>query len=362
MKQKKNIRGHVKTVAVCAILAVIGFVLDRFVGISIPLFGATSLMINVSYIPIFLAGILYGPIWGALVGGVQDILCMIIVPLGAPIWGITATTMLAGAMAGFFGRFILKINAENRGELLVPVATDAPKHKSYYVFIIFALIAYVSTVFSSATRITVGETVHDLSVWEIFTKSSEYKKAFLEITSLYETSNINETFYAWNSLSDTFEMISTMFVFALPLLALALFFCYKRKNVLAIVSSLASFIFSGVAVASLMLQIPKSLKDLPVTALFGFGSYISLAVCGLVLIFVLIETHPLKFKIAAFCAITAITTSVLNSLWLSLAMSTVGFWAYLLPRLASAVLLSAPLYSFLLYYLLVKAKWLKKML
>ena len=115
MKQKKNIRGHVKTVAVCAILAVIGFVLDRFVGISIPLFGVTSLMINVSYIPIFLAGILYGPVWGALVGGVQDILCMILVPLGAPIWGITATTMLAGAMAGVFGRFILKIKAENRG-------------------------------------------------------------------------------------------------------------------------------------------------------------------------------------------------------------------------------------------------------
>ena len=105
-QQKKDGRGYVKTVAVCAILAVMGFVLDRFVGISIPLFGVTSLMINVSYVPIFMAGILYGPIWGALVGGVQDILCMILVPLGAPIWGITATTMLAGALAGLFGRFI----------------------------------------------------------------------------------------------------------------------------------------------------------------------------------------------------------------------------------------------------------------
>ncbi|MBQ7014795.1 MAG: ECF transporter S component [Clostridia bacterium] len=361
MKQKKNIRGHVKTVAVCAILAVIGFVLDRFVGISIPLFGVTSLMINVSYIPIFLAGILYGPVWGALVGGVQDILCMILVPLGAPIWGITATTMLAGAMAGVFGRFILKIKAENRGELLVPVAKDSPKNKFYYIFASFAVLLYGLEIFTSATSITVGETVHDLSMWDILTRSSAYKNAFLEITSLYNPENLPEVFYAWSGLADTFGMISALFVLALPLLILAVFFSHKRKNVLAIISILASFVFSGVAVVSLMLQIPKSLKDLPVEIRFGLAPFIALTICALAIIFVLIETDPLKFKISAFCAITAITTSVLNSFWLSLAMSSVGFVAYLLPRLATAVLLTTPLYSFLLYYLLVKAKWLKKM-
>ncbi len=361
MKKQKNIRGHVKTLAVCAILAVIGFILDRFVGLNIPLFGSTSLMINVSYIPIFMAGILYGPIWGALVGGVQDLLGVILVPLGAPIWGITLTTMLAGAMAGIFGRFILRINADNRGELLIPATLNLPKRKTNYVFSIFAVITYAVTVVTSAITVTVGENTHSLSIWNIFAKTKEYKNAFLEITSLYGTENLHETYYAWNELTDSFEMLSAFYVFALPLAVGALVLSHKRKNAAAIVSALASFIFSGVGLSTLMLQIPKSLNAFELDIKFGFTTYIGVAICVLALVYVLLQTDPLKFKIAAFCAITAITASVLNSLWLSLAMSTVGFWAYLLPRLSTAVLFSTPLYSFLLYYLLVKAKWLKKL-
>lgn len=360
-QQKKDGRGYVKTVAVCAILAVMGFVLDRFVGISIPLFGVTSLMINVSYVPIFMAGILYGPIWGALVGGVQDILCMILVPLGAPIWGITATTMLAGAMAGLFGRFILKIKKENRGDLLVSTAQKKSPSVPYFCFAAVSILVYAAVILTSAIRITVGENLHDLSIWELLTKSSEYKNAFIEITSLYNSENLAEMFYLWRGLEETFSTVAILFVLSLPLIVAALFLCRKGKALLATVCSVFGFLFSGLASATMVLQIPKSLKDIPVNTEFGFLPCVSPIIGAFVMIVVLLETDPIKFKISAFCAITAITTSVLNSFWISLAYTSVTFWVYLLPRLATAILVSTPLYAFLLYYLLVKAKWLKKM-
>ncbi len=359
MKQKKDIRGHVKTVAVCAILAVIGFVLDRFVGISIPLFGMTSLMINVSYVPIFLAGILYGPIWGALVGGVQDILCMILVPLGAPIWGITLTTMLAGAMAGIFGRFVLKINAKNRGELLVPVAEDIPKTKAFYICSAIFVIIYASTMFNSIMRITVGETVHDLSIWEILMNSTEYKDAFIAVTSLYSTENLPEAFYSWNMLSEMFGSVAVLFLLALPITILAIFFSHKRKNILAIISELCAFVSSGMALI-MVIDIPKKLKDLPLTFMSGASIILAPLICCAVLIVLLMETDAVKFKISAFCGITSLTTSILNSLWLSMAYEK-GIMVYLPIRLATSLIISTPIYAFLLYYLLVKAKWLKKM-
>lgn len=360
-QQKKETRGYVKTVAVCAILAVMGFVLDRFVGISIPLFGVTSLMVNISYVPIFMAGILYGPIWGALVGGVQDILCITLVPLGAPIWGITATTMLAGAMAGFFGRFVLKVKKENRGDLLVSPIQEKSKTVPYYLFAAVSILVYAAVILTSAMKITVGETVHDLSIWELLTKSSEYKNAFIEISSLYNSENIAEAFYLWNSLEDTFVTVAVLFVVSLPFIVAALFLCHRGKNLLATICSVFGFLFSGLASATMLLQIPKSLKDFSVSAEFGFLPCLSPVIGAAVMIVVLLETDPIKFKISAFCAITAITTSILNSFWISLAYTSVTFWVYLLPRLATAILVTTPLYTFVLYYLLAKAKWLKKM-
>ncbi len=360
MKQQKNTRGHVKSVAICAILAVMGFVLDRFVGISIPLFGMTSLMINISYVPIFMAGILYGPVWGALVGGVQDILCLILVPLGPPIWGITATTMLAGAMAGFFGRFVLKINSSNRSDLIIPTAEDRSKTKAFYICALIFIGVYTSILFSSAMKFTVGETVHDLSVWEILFNSTEYKNAFIEITSLYSTENLPEAFYSWNMLSDIFGSVSVLFVLALPLTVIAIYFSHKKKNFTAIISELFAFVCAGFALI-MIIDIPKKLKELPVTFQYGASAIIAPIVCCAVLIVLLMETDAVKFKLATFCGITSLTTSVLNSFWLSQAYEK-GVMVYLPIRLATSLTISTPIYAFLLYYLLVKAKWLKKMI
>lgn len=101
-KLKKSSKEYAKTIIVCAILVALGFVFDRFLGITIPLFGVKSLSLNFSFIPIMFAGFIYGPVWGLLVGAAQDLISCMLVPLGAFIPGITLTTALVGFFAGFY--------------------------------------------------------------------------------------------------------------------------------------------------------------------------------------------------------------------------------------------------------------------
>ena len=99
---KKSSKDYVKTLIICAILTALGFVLDRFLGLTFPLFGVKSLSLNFSFIPIIFAGFVYGPLWGALVGVAQDLISCLLVPLGAFIPGITLTTALVGLFAGLY--------------------------------------------------------------------------------------------------------------------------------------------------------------------------------------------------------------------------------------------------------------------
>lgn len=106
---KKSSKEYVKALIVCAILVALGFVLDRFLGITIPLFGVKSLMLNFSYIPIIFAGFVYGPIWGFLVGAAQDLISCMLVPLGPILPGITLTTALVGFFAGLYALLLKNI-------------------------------------------------------------------------------------------------------------------------------------------------------------------------------------------------------------------------------------------------------------
>ena len=146
---------------------------------------------------------------------------------------------------------------------------------------------------------------------------------------------------------------------AIPLTIMAIYFSRKRKNILAILTALLAILSSGLGLI-MVINTPKVLKELALTFQFGLSPYLApLACCG-VMIMVLSEADMIKFKLSAFCAVTAITTSVLNSFWLSMAYEK-GVFVYLPIRLATALVISTPVYSFLLYYLLVKAKWLKKL-
>ncbi len=89
----------VKTMVSCAVLVAAAIVLSRFLSIN-----TWNLKIGFTFIPVFLAGYLYGPVKGALVGGIADLLGAILVPIGAYFPGFTLTCALQGVTYGVFLR------------------------------------------------------------------------------------------------------------------------------------------------------------------------------------------------------------------------------------------------------------------
>ena len=77
-------------------LAALSLVLDRFLGIRV----TEQISVNLSYVPIMLAGYVFGPLWGGLVGAVGDILCTLLVPQGAYHPGFTFCNFMIGFLAG----------------------------------------------------------------------------------------------------------------------------------------------------------------------------------------------------------------------------------------------------------------------
>ena len=89
----------VKTMVSCGVLVAAAIVLSRFLSIN-----TWNLKIGFTFIPIFLAGYLYGPFKGALVGGIADLVGAILFPIGAYFPGFTLTCALQGVTYGAFLR------------------------------------------------------------------------------------------------------------------------------------------------------------------------------------------------------------------------------------------------------------------
>jgi len=90
-----------KILVSCGLLSGISIILTRFFSYMIPLAGFPVLRIGFGDIPVIISGILFGPIAGALTGGVSDILGFIINPMGGPyIPGMTVGAILRGLLPG----------------------------------------------------------------------------------------------------------------------------------------------------------------------------------------------------------------------------------------------------------------------
>lgn len=84
-----------RVICTCAIMVAMYVVLDLF-----QLQLAPQIVISFSFIPIAIAGWLYGIVPAMLVGGASDILSFIIKPTGSFFPGFTVTAILTGAVFG----------------------------------------------------------------------------------------------------------------------------------------------------------------------------------------------------------------------------------------------------------------------
>lgn len=80
-----------------AFLIALEIILTRFCSINTPI-----LRIGFGFLPVAMAGILYGPVWAAIGYAVGDILGMLIFPSGGYFPGFTVTALLTGFVFGVF--------------------------------------------------------------------------------------------------------------------------------------------------------------------------------------------------------------------------------------------------------------------
>ena len=80
-----------------AMLVAVEVVLSRFLSISTPV-----TKIGFAFVPLAVCGMLFGPVWGGVAGGVADFIGAILFPIGPYFPGFTLTNALHGVMFGLF--------------------------------------------------------------------------------------------------------------------------------------------------------------------------------------------------------------------------------------------------------------------
>ena len=87
----------IKDLVLISLLVALNIVLSRFLSIS-----AWNIKIGFTFITVFVAAYLYGPIIAGLVNGVADLIGSLIFPIGAYFPGFTITAFLVGIVSGLF--------------------------------------------------------------------------------------------------------------------------------------------------------------------------------------------------------------------------------------------------------------------
>jgi len=96
-KNKLTGRKATLRIVTLAVLIALEVVLNRFLSVN-----TQALKIGVAFLPVAIAGWLYGIPGGMLVGGLADLAGALIFPIGPPNPGITAVAAISGAVYGFF--------------------------------------------------------------------------------------------------------------------------------------------------------------------------------------------------------------------------------------------------------------------
>lgn len=88
---------NTRTIVYLAVLVALEIVLNRFLSINTPV-----VKIGFSFVPIAVAGMLFGPIPAAVVAALADVLGAVLFPTGTIFLGITLTAFLKGINWGLF--------------------------------------------------------------------------------------------------------------------------------------------------------------------------------------------------------------------------------------------------------------------
>ncbi len=123
------------------LLIALEVVLSRFLSVA-----TGSVKIGVQFMPIAIAAMLYGPLWGGAVGALADLVGALAFPIGAYFPGFTISAFLAGMIYGLFlyNRKVTKYNAMIAAALIsVVVRMLLDSFWLYQFFMGNAILAYM---------------------------------------------------------------------------------------------------------------------------------------------------------------------------------------------------------------------------
>jgi len=123
-------RDKTRRLVVCALLTALAVVLS---GLSLPQFpfGIYSLKLSFGVLPVILSGVLFGPAYGAMVGGLTDFLQALIFPKGPYVPFFTVIGTLFGLIPGLFfmrgqeAKFPRVLLAVAAGQLIASVGLNS---------------------------------------------------------------------------------------------------------------------------------------------------------------------------------------------------------------------------------------------
>ena len=91
-----------------ALLVATNIILTRFLSFYIPIFGANAVRAGLGHVPIILSGILFGPVAGAMVGVVGDVLGTLLFSPFPYFPGFTLSAALIGIISGLLIKLVEK--------------------------------------------------------------------------------------------------------------------------------------------------------------------------------------------------------------------------------------------------------------
>jgi len=91
-----------KIIVHCALFIALGVLLGGALNIPAFMLGTYSMKIGFGTLPVILAGVAYGPLYGGIVGGITDVLQALIFPKGAFVPWFTIIGILFGLIPGLF--------------------------------------------------------------------------------------------------------------------------------------------------------------------------------------------------------------------------------------------------------------------
>jgi ECF transporter S component (folate family) len=91
-----------------ALLVATSIILTRFLSFYVPFFGANTIRAGLGHVPILLTGILFGPLAGAMVGAVSDVIGTLLFNPLPYFPGFTLSAALTGVIAGLMIKLLEK--------------------------------------------------------------------------------------------------------------------------------------------------------------------------------------------------------------------------------------------------------------